>query len=397
MSSDIAEATPEEQYVAALGQSFAQALDVTTWHDGANLAPLYQSLRLAVAESVERERRVRDPIRDTIFPQLRARAGRNLPDSAGLYRMDDAQIQEVHNGLLFNGATECCDGTRDGHDALVLSVIQLGISIVRYDGACGSWVQRLYRRDLHARFEDPVEEAMELLKRRGSADGAASDPDDTPSRLIRRALMEYAERAALVDLSTAPWRMGHGNPIPGSVLLATTPQLVLRCVDTLRRLIEEHRRFVFVASEPADRFTVTLGNALGPLEFAITGSLMDQFPEARLERMRQSQRGHPRESRLIEELVRDVAPQVVMGAYRAGPHAPARMFYAHRDLACEAAAVAMADSTLQPIRGFPMLIDLADCVCRSVFDSGSFRGCLQDAYAAAGEPARYLGERETRS
>ena len=44
-----------------------------------------------------------------------------------------------------------------------------------------------------------------------------------------------------------------------------------------------------------------------------------------------------------------------------------------------------------------MLIDLADTVCGNVFDGASFRGSVHDAYAAAGEPTRYLGERETRA
>ena len=57
----------------------------------------------------------------------------------------------------------------------------------------------------------------------------------------------------------------------------------------------------------------------------------------------------------------------------------------------------MADSVLQPHRGFPMLIDLADLVCRTTFDGGSFVGLVHSAYAAAGAPVRYLGERETRS
>lgn len=396
MSNEFGIVLQEEQFVAALGESFGDALDLRTWQDGGNLAPLYNSLKSMVAESVEREARLRDPMRNVVFPQLRARAGHNLPKSAGLYRVEPEEIEQVHNALLFNGGTECCDGTRDGHDALILSVVQLGISLVRYDGSCGAWVQRLYRRDLNVANDDPVEEVLDLLRRRSHGGGDSGDSDETPSRLIRRALMEYAERAALVELSTATWRMGHGNPIPGSVLLATTPQLVRRSVETLRHLIL-YRRFVFVASEPSDRFALTIGNALNELEFAILGTVMDQFPEARLERMRRSQRGHPSESRLIEDFIREVAPQIVMGVYRAGRHAPSRLFYAHQDFACQAAAIAIADSTLQPLRGFPMLIDLADIVCRSVFDTGSFHGCVQDAYAAAGEPTRYLGERETRS
>ena len=55
--------------------------------------------------------------------------------------------------------------------------------------------------------------------------------------------------------------------------------------------------------------------------------------------------------------------------------------------------IAVADSVLQEERGFPLLIDLADHVCRSVFGGGSLRDMTDAAYAASGVPWRYLSER----
>jgi len=94
--------------------------------------------------------------------------------------------------------------------------------------------------------------------------------------------------------------------------------------------------------------------------------------------------------------VEEVGPQIITGLYRASAQAPVRLFYAHRDYACLAALIAMADSVLQEHRGFPMLIDLADLVCRTTFGSNTFNAMIQQAYAEAGTPFRYLGERETR-
>ena len=53
--------------------------------------------------------------------------------------------------------------------------------------------------------------------------------------------------------------------------------------------------------------------------------------------------------------------------YRATRLAPAQLFYAHADHAHLAAHIALADSVLQEQRGFPLLIDLADHVCRSIW------------------------------
>ncbi len=92
-----------------------------------------------------------------------------------------------------------------------------------------------------------------------------------------------------------------------------------------------------------------------------------------------------------------VGPQVVVGVYRASTLAPAQVFYAHVDHADLAAHIAIADSMLQEHRGFPMLIDLADNVCRGVFGGDTLSGPVSTAYADAGSPWRYLSERATRA
>jgi hypothetical protein len=76
--------------------------------------------------------------------------------------------------------------------------------------------------------------------------------------------------------------------------------------------------------------------------------------------------------------------------------APAQVFYAHAEHAHLVAHIAIADSALQEHRGFPLLIDLADNVCTSVFGGSTLHGLLATAYADAGTPWRYLSERTTR-
>jgi hypothetical protein len=116
--------------------------------------------------------------------------------------------------------------------------------------------------------------------------------------------------------------------------------------------------------------------------------------------MRDIANGHLPEGKKLKSttqaFVEELGPQIVIGLYRASAQAPVRLFYAHRDFACEAAVIAMADSVLQEHRGFPMLIDLADAVCRATFGSETFNTLIQQAYAESGAPFRYLGERETR-
>jgi hypothetical protein len=82
--------------------------------------------------------------------------------------------------------------------------------------------------------------------------------------------------------------------------------------------------------------------------------------------------------------------------YRASRIAPPQIFYAHEDHADIAAHIAIADSVLQEHRGFPLLIDLADNVCRGVFGRDTLEAPIATAYADAGAPLQYLSERQTR-
>jgi hypothetical protein len=276
---------------------------------------------------------------------------------------------------------------------------------VSYAGNQGTWQQRLYRRDLRQRGEDPVEHVYRVLEHR--ARRAALNhgtPSDKLGELARKAVMDCAERACLLHHSSAVWRMGHGNPVTYELLTgADILELMVAGTSVMRRLIEKQRKFVFVASEPREPHLLTIGQALPPLHYAFVGTL-----DERLENWFHQQRfttevvndllwdGEPiAPLAWIPRFIERVASQVVVGLYRASKWAPAQMFYAHVDHAHAAAHVVLADSMFQEERGFPLLIDLADHVCHSVF-GGSLRHMTETAYAAAGSPWRYFSERTTR-
>src|SRR4029079_16628719 len=84
-----------------------------------------------------------------------------------------------------------------------------------------------------------------------------------------------------------------------------------------------------------------------------------------------------------------VASQVLVGVFRASALAPPQVFYAHRDHFKLAAAIAIADSVLLPNRGFPMLIDVADRACQSVYGGGSLKEMADAAYARCGAGVRF--------
>jgi hypothetical protein len=382
------------EFETAFSEPLEQTLNLDTWHAGTDLMQLYERLEREVAEAVRQESRIQSQIREVVFPHLRTRPG--APPGAGVYSVEMAKIEHVHRQILFNGGVEACDGTVVAHDTLPVTITQIGVCLVSYRADQGSWVHRLFRRDLRTTGTNPVDEALDLLDRRRER-GAQDVPSsrDRLSDLARRGIMAYAERAVLLERSDAVWRMGHGSPTPYELVTGSGMVELLRAgLDVMRRMIMQHRRFVFVPSATSARELLTIGNALYPLEYAIIGTNQEN-----LERIAG---GHYRGDAWagaadeVAAFVKDCGPKVVVGMYRASALAPAQVFYAHVDHAHEAALIAIADSVLQEHRGFPVLIDLADGLCAATFGGEWFGASTQVAYATAGEPFRYMAERNTR-
>lgn len=392
-------------YEAGFGEPLERTLDLETWPTGEDPAAIYERIAAEVESAIAHETKARAEIRSKVFPQLGAYPG--APPNAGKHEASYNDLLRVHNGLLFNGGVEACDGTQQVHDTIPLTILQIGVCLVSYQGDQGTWVQRLFRRDLRAASDDPTAEMIELLERRQRRGGLnQSSRRDRLSDLMRRGIMAYGERAILLHRSDAQWRMGHGSPAPYELLTGSgSLDLMIEATKVIRELIEQHQKFLFVASEPSDRVLLTIGQALRPLEFAIVGSLKERIErtvanghyrgQVTVDRRWDGKEVSPQ--RWIENFRDEVAEQVVVGVYRATELAPAQMFYAHRDHADIAAHIALADSVLQAHRGFPLLIDLADNVCRGVFGAETLTGPVSAAYVGANAPWRYLSERATRS
>lgn len=393
--------TPAD-YREGFGEELRHVLDIDTWMPG-DLSREYERIEREVRESVREEKGLHERIRRRIFPLLNDPA--RAPRGGGVFQARHDLLARIHAGLLFNGGVEACDGTVQVHDTLPLTIYQIGISLVSYRGDEGTWHQRLFRRDLRQKGADPVAEAEELLRRRaqrGALNRATAR--DALGEMAQRTLMTYAERAVLVQRAKAVWRMGHGNPVPYELLTgAGCFEMMVASLRLLRELIEKRQKFVFVSSEPRERLALTVGQALGPMQYAIIGTLKE-----RLENWLQQDRfaagvgleadwdGERLPARKwIPRFLERVASKVVIGVYRATLLAPAHVFYAHEDHAALAAHIVLADSALQEQRGFPLLLDLADHVCGRVF-GGALRSLTEAAYASAGEPWRYFSERATR-
>lgn len=382
-----------DEFTNAYAEKFTDTLNLDTWTLGEDLALTFGRLEQEIADALRTEDEYRASMRKLVFPKLHTAT--DAPPNAGVWQANVADLDRINRGLLFNGGVEACDGTSVVHDTLPLTITQIGVCLVSYQGQQGSWAHRLFRRDLRARVKNPVDEVLAVLNEREKRGSQGFEGERSLSQLARRGIMAYAERAILREKSTASWRMGHGSPAPYELLTGLWASRRDRMEIGLEmiRWYAEYKKFVFIPSAPSKRHWLMIGNALRPLEFAIIQSLKPELDKMiRTGGYREGSGVLP----AMEDLRDEVGPEIVVGVYRVWDGAPPFLFYAHKDYAEVAAHIAMADSLLQEHRGFPMLIDLADIVCSATFGVEEFRSSIHTAYADAGEPFHYLSERETR-
>lgn len=378
-----------EDFQASFGEDIQHTLDLNTWRGGTDLSDDYSRIEREIREAVVRETEVQKTIRQDLLPRLKTRA--HAPKNAGVYPADLKVIERIHRELLFQGGMEACDGILQTHATLPLTIYQIGVSLVSYQGNEGTWCQRLFRRDLRQSFSNPVDEAIAILEQRSPKNGIS----DGYGELVHKVILEYAARVILLRRSKARWRLGRGHPVPYELLTGGgILELMVAATKVLRELVE-YEKFVFVAQEPRDRMLFTIAESLRPMEFAIIQTLDEQMEhwlhQLRFKVSKKLEWDHEPISptEWIPRFIHRVASKIVVGLFRASAIAPAKVFYAHINHADYAAHMVLADSVLQEHRGSPLLTDIARHVCDAVFGS-SLDGLAETAYAAAGAPLRYV-------
>jgi hypothetical protein len=380
----------EDDYERATGETLSATLDISSWEPAHHLAEAYGRLEREIADAVQAENLVRHEVRAQVLPRLAKAQG--APFGAGHYTETMKQLRDVQNDILFNGLTQSVDGTSVVFNTLPVKMVQIGIGVVNYQGDSGTWGHRIYRRDVRMRGGNLVEDAIAILERRSRRDdGRGLAITD----MLRRAVMTYGERAVLTHKATAPWRVGHGNPLAYELLTGSgDARIIDLSLPVLRELTLEHKKFVFVPSDTKDELLRTIGNALLPLEYAIVRDFSQYLDDVLSGHYRGEAFEQQRER--LADFATSASTDLVMGVYRASAFAPPQVFYAHKDFAHDAALVAMADSVLVDLRGFPMLLDLADRLCAGMFGNDSLLRPAVAAYASAQEGTQYMPERQTR-
>jgi hypothetical protein len=391
------------EFDRGLEEEFIEALDLNNWSSGPRMNELSERLEREVSTAIRDEATAGPRILDTLQRSLAAATDRT--PEAGIYSLSPDNVSAALRNVVFNGNLEACDGTRVTVNTLPISIVQIGICATSYVGKGGGETigHRLFRRDVLRHTGDPAEDILAFLEQRSKRRSPKTEYGDdgvqmSLSDMMCRALMVYGERALLADRSTAPWRLGHGGPMPHELIVGSgRKDLAEASLTMLRRLLLGHKKFIFVPTMISDPVAYTIANALRPLQYAVlkdTRDIVRGYWQGT-----SYERPHYQKSGLLQKVKdfgEDVGSKVLLCVYRASQLSPGHVFFAHEDHVHEAAQIVMADSVLQEARGFPNLIDIADRTCRGMFEPGALGAQVHAAMAKTGAPFRFLPERDTR-
>lgn len=349
-------------YEDATGERIEETLNIESWDPAHKMAEQFDRLQTEIVDAQVREMESRREIREQAFPLIAARNG--APPSAGVHEIELDKLRLVQQQVLFSGHVQAVDGASVVHQTLPITIVQTAIALATYLGEHGTWGHRIFQKDVKVSGRTAIDRTLALLAQRKAADG---QDEAGISDMLRRGLMANAELAVMARKAVAPWRMGHGHPLPKELLTgAGMPELIELSVPLFRELMLEHQRFVYVPRGSSSRLLQTIGDALLPLEFAIVEDL-DGYMSGVIDQGHYGTGLFQRAKRLLESFQSDARGKLVSGVFRVSPHSPSQIFYAHANYATEAAIIAMADAILVETRGYPMLLDIAGGVCREMF------------------------------
>lgn len=324
-----------------------------------------------LSDDLAREDRIRAEIREKILDKKYS--VRQIPS--------DLRAAET---LLFGGRVIGIDGTIAKQRTLAGMRCQIGVVAVNYFNEKIRKAYFISEASLQANTVDLVE----VLKSRESKNRVLSD-------MVARALMLYREREVAVrpEFRDA-YKLLHGPLLPFELMTGLGRLRALETtLEVLERLVDDPRIMSIVSSTTQDDY-LTLGMALKPGEYMVDRSFTLGDEIETNENFFPENKWRKDDYERVKRFLKNAASKILIGIIKVSDRP--YVFHAHRDVFDEAAAIIARDAQLQREKGFPLLIDYADCLCSEYFPSGDFVNLLNFRMAHEGRFLSETGERELR-
>lgn len=348
--------------------NFKSFIDSAQWNDVTSYLNTAQStLRNEIAENRQKEADFRK--------RLAERLRNDFPSN-----LKAVSAAEIENARRVLKADVCAvDGTLA--KATLLSGVrsQIGIVAVNYQNDRATHVT--YVTEASYWQYDSADDVIKTLQERAEEKRVVSD-------LVLRATMAYFERRYALQ-QKAKWKIIHGELFPFELRSGLGE---LKALDVTIGLFEEMAKDPRIGSVVSDATGVGryIGNAIPEYHYFIIGDLKAEYQTWLNDRAHFSES----DEKKFQSFIDRTAGKYYRAVYRIGPHP--YVFFASKKHIHEFAAILMADASLIPERGFPILVDYADSVCASLFRAGDFERRIQHELALQGDALREQSERSHR-
>jgi hypothetical protein len=272
---------------------------------------------------------------------------------------------EKAGDVLYSGKVCATDGTMCTFPLLTGVRCRIGVVSTSYKNDTIERVLYISEREFAEKLASNPKEYFELL---GKGSGV--------SNLFLQGVMSYKEREIALN-RPGEWKFIHGHIVPMEIRIPRIGYGAFEvCLQLAKELIK-NKKFIGVISGSTKYSYVNAGIVLEPGEYLFANYVSDDVAEEIEEAV-----GNAKERKTLKNFKDEYLSKIKIGVFRVGPKP--YIFEAHEDYFDEAAALVMRDSLNQSFRGFPLLIDYADSICKHVLAADDFSQLIEHKLASKG-------------
>ncbi len=336
------------------GPDFGQLVDFSNWKSFDEFVVEGGSqLDQDIENSIKVRRELRQIIRGS--PQVQQRIH---PKTDELSKWHD--LLKWAETKLFGGDVVAVDGTMSRFQLASGTRCRIGVVATTYRNNRIEKILFVSERNFAEAANNPVEHIQKIQKQRRT------------SNILFNAVMGYGERKLLLQ-RPQEWKLLQGELLPFELRTGLGKLKALnRSLELGKKLIEA-KKVIAVTEDTQWLNLLHAGYALERGQFMEAPMDMKQELEVYLKGDEDIEPAHfsTTDKDTFQSFIDEYASQMKMGIYRTGykPY----VYYAHMDFFDEATAIIMSDSALQPIRGYPQLIDYANNIAKGVLSQSDFQ------------------------
>lgn len=335
-----------------MAHSFEEFLKEDQW---TNLNAHYLGFNKTLEENISKNINVHQ--REIVREKLKDRISKANPDL----------ISKMKDELL-SGNVVAVDGTCANYDLLTVGFqARIGVIAVNYKNK--KTEHTLYISEPFIPYEkENYEEIMQYaLKKKKGKIGISS--------LHVTAVMLYKEREIVID-RPEKYKMIQGDIFPYELKTGQGRLRGLNACLKLGRKILNTENVVATQTTSTDPTYRLIGNALEPGEYIVIHDYYEELNSFLLgdgDDFSIPARFNPSDKEAFELFINDAKNKFSVGIYKGLQSNRPYVFFAPKNNLETMVNLLFADSSFQPMRGFPLLLDYADTICSRLLSGTDFK------------------------